>query len=250
MSALENAVLVEKALDRLDRVNSNKAYLLWTREHFAQIFPHGCSIFCLGRIYKNGVSAVRLLPSENFPPTYLDALKQANGLYFSEAIQSWLETDDVLLLDAKTIGRHPNKKWRENFKRSGLENIASHGVFDVSRQFATYFSFHQMPEPLEIRRRQLLKLFVPHMHVVLLRVLHKTRTHPAALNSNRKLTPREHEVLRWVCKGKTSTEIASILGVKPNTTRNQIQNILVKLRVNTRAQAAAKAVREGLVIPE
>ena len=59
---------------------------------------------------------------------------------------------------------------------------------------------------------------------------------------------RELEVLTWVCDGKTSAEIASILGISLSTVRNQIQSTLVKLRVNTRSQAVAKAIKKGLVV--
>jgi two-component system, NarL family, nitrate/nitrite response regulator NarL len=61
------------------------------------------------------------------------------------------------------------------------------------------------------------------------------------------LTPREHEVLAMLVEGARSEEIGSKLSISPNTVRTHIQNILMKLQVHSRLEAAAFAVRYGLV---
>ena len=55
------------------------------------------------------------------------------------------------------------------------------------------------------------------------------------------LTSREVEVLEWVKKGKTNPEIARILGVTFPTVKNHIQKIMIKLRINNRAEAVGRA---------
>jgi DNA-binding CsgD family transcriptional regulator len=57
------------------------------------------------------------------------------------------------------------------------------------------------------------------------------------------LTAREIECLRWVSVGKTDTEIAVILSIKPRTARFHIENAKKKLGVATRVQAVAEALR-------
>lgn len=57
------------------------------------------------------------------------------------------------------------------------------------------------------------------------------------------LTAREVECLRWVSVGKTDTEIAVILAIKPRTARFHIENAKRKLGVATRVQAVAEALR-------
>lgn len=64
------------------------------------------------------------------------------------------------------------------------------------------------------------------------------------------LTPREGEVLRLVAAGATSREMAETLQVTENTINFHVKNILAKLRVKNRAQAAAYAVRSGLDRPD
>ncbi len=66
-------------------------------------------------------------------------------------------------------------------------------------------------------------------------------------NSTRSLTPREREVLQLVTKGMTNKEIGAQLHIAENTVKNHLRNILEKLHLQNRAQAAAYAVREGLV---
>lgn len=61
------------------------------------------------------------------------------------------------------------------------------------------------------------------------------------------LTPREREVLAMLVEGKSSGVIAKSLGVSPNTVRTHIQNILIKLQVHSRLEAASFAVRYRLV---
>lgn len=51
------------------------------------------------------------------------------------------------------------------------------------------------------------------------------------------LTPREREVGRWLCDGKTNSEIALILGIKPGTVKRHLENIYGKLGVPNRASA-------------
>jgi DNA-binding NarL/FixJ family response regulator len=61
------------------------------------------------------------------------------------------------------------------------------------------------------------------------------------------LTPREIEVLEQVVKGATNKEIAEALVITENTVKIHLRNILEKLHLQNRIQAAVYAVREGLV---
>lgn len=61
------------------------------------------------------------------------------------------------------------------------------------------------------------------------------------------LTQREKEVLKFVSLGSTNKEIASELCISENTVKNHVRNILEKLHMQNRVQAAAYAMREGLI---
>ncbi|HUG87949.1 MAG TPA: response regulator transcription factor [Actinomycetota bacterium] len=61
------------------------------------------------------------------------------------------------------------------------------------------------------------------------------------------LTRREHDVLALLVEGASSQEMVRELRVSRNTVRTHIQNILTKLQVHSRLEAAAFAVRHGIV---
>jgi NarL family two-component system response regulator LiaR len=60
------------------------------------------------------------------------------------------------------------------------------------------------------------------------------------------LTPRELEVLRLVAQGRDNREIAEVLVISDTTVRTHVSNILSKLHLASRTQAALYALREGL----
>ena len=63
------------------------------------------------------------------------------------------------------------------------------------------------------------------------------------------LSQREIETLTWSARGKTSDEIASILGLSKRTVDFHIDNARAKLGVSSRIQAAVKAATGGLIEP-
>ena len=63
------------------------------------------------------------------------------------------------------------------------------------------------------------------------------------------LTPRELEVLRSLSEGLSTPEICERLFIAPNTLRTHVQNIMGKLRVHSKLEAVAFALRYRLVDP-
>jgi DNA-binding NarL/FixJ family response regulator len=60
------------------------------------------------------------------------------------------------------------------------------------------------------------------------------------------LSPRELEVLRLIAQGMENAEIAQALNISPRTAKNHVSNILSKLGLPSRVQAAVFAVRQGV----
>jgi DNA-binding NarL/FixJ family response regulator len=60
------------------------------------------------------------------------------------------------------------------------------------------------------------------------------------------LTARELEVLRLLAAGRANKEVAAELGISERTARTHVSNILRKLGLSSRTQAALWAVGEGL----
>lgn len=61
------------------------------------------------------------------------------------------------------------------------------------------------------------------------------------------LTPREVEILQYVIRGLTNREIAEELCISENTVKNHLRNVMEKLHMQNRVQAAAYALNVGLI---
>lgn len=72
-----------------------------------------------------------------------------------------------------------------------------------------------------------------------------SRANFKAQHSN--LTEREYEVLKLVVDGKSNNDIARILTISEHTAKAHVCNIIQKMVVDDRTQAAVKALKEGLV---
>ena len=83
------------------------------------------------------------------------------------------------------------------------------------------------------------------------KVLRKIRSSAAQPDIERtiksELSDREIEVLKLIANGKDNAEIAADLHISPKTVKNHISNILMKLQIENRIQAAVYAVRSGIV---
>jgi NarL family two-component system response regulator LiaR len=80
------------------------------------------------------------------------------------------------------------------------------------------------------------------------RVLQELAHPPQRPPTSEPLTEREVEVLRLVAHGESNQEIAAALGIGEGTVRVHVSNILSKLHLASRTQAALYALREGLAL--
>jgi len=123
-------------------------------------------------------------------------------------------------------------------------------VFDAIRSGAAGYLLKDSPREMLI---QAVKQTVEGKTYIDPSVAGKLLTHIA----NRGVTPntalaaslndREKEVLTWLTRGLSNTEIGQRLFLSEGTVRNHITTIFSKLEVNDRTQAAVKALRYGLV---
>ena len=91
-------------------------------------------------------------------------------------------------------------------------------------------------------------LISPHIASKVLQRLRASSTQPEIERAIRtELSEREIDVLKLIANGKDNAEIAAELHISPKTVKNHISNILMKLQIDNRIQAAVYAVRSGIV---
>ena len=91
-------------------------------------------------------------------------------------------------------------------------------------------------------------LISPHIASKVLQRVRATGTSEAdAALIRAELSDRELEVLKLIANGKDNAHIAAELHISPKTVKNHISNILMKLQIDNRIQAAVYAVRSGIV---
>ena len=91
-------------------------------------------------------------------------------------------------------------------------------------------------------------LISPNIAAKVLQRVRATSTRPEIANTIRaELSDREIEVLKLIANGKDNAVIAGELHISPKTVKNHISNILMKLQIDNRIQAAVYAVRSGIV---
>jgi DNA-binding NarL/FixJ family response regulator len=90
-------------------------------------------------------------------------------------------------------------------------------------------------------------LISPHIASKVLQRVRAASVEAGGAVARPELSERETEVLRLIANGKDNAEIAQELHISPKTVKNHISNILMKLQIENRIQAAVYAVRSGLV---
>ena len=82
----------------------------------------------------------------------------------------------------------------------------------------------------------------------MLQQVRATAASPDAAETIRaELSEREIDVLKLIASGNDNAMIAAELHISPKTVKNHISNILMKLQIENRIQAAVYAVRSGIV---
>ena len=72
-------------------------------------------------------------------------------------------------------------------------------------------------------------------------------SHTVGRHVRAELSDREIQVLKLIANGMDNGQIAADLHISPKTVKNHISNILMKLQIENRIQAAVYAVRSGIV---
>ncbi len=108
-------------------------------------------------------------------------------------------------------------------------------------------SIHELMAGIEAASRGE-SLISPGIAAKVLQRVRATSAQPEIAEAIRsELSDREIQVLKLIANGKDNALIAAELHISPKTVKNHISNILMKLQIDNRIQAAVYAVRSGIV---
>ncbi|MDO9050411.1 MAG: transcriptional regulator EpsA [Methylotenera sp.] len=136
----------------------------------------------------------------------------------------------------------------QDLKDSELKSLVVHGFGDHNSKISSVVILARLHKAPSANTARIFELMMPNLHCALIRITSQ-RSNTVFNNSNVSsiVTNRESEILQWLHMGKTNWEISSILDISPLTVKNHVQNILRKLDVQNRSQAAVKAAKIGLI---
>jgi LuxR family quorum-sensing transcriptional regulator LasR len=168
-------------------------------------------------------------------PGLLHALTRVTPLLWSDIVHADTDADALAFVNAA--------------RGKGLEcgvTIPLHGPGpDVLATFSVVIDTRRTaPEQAWPHLRRALPhlcLFALHVHSAVFELLNRPPSPPV------RLTRRERECLRWVVAGKSTWEIAQILGISEHGVTHHVRNVMRKFNCTSRHVAAARASAQRLI---
>lgn len=230
------------------KVNTTDTFRDWVQHSLKYIFPHEALICGIGKI-ENQSADIHQVITCNLPGEYMKSLQLIGGIKTSPVFSQWIKTKRPVLFESTT--QHGQSDWYKNFNHFGLNNMAAHGLCDISSHTTSYFSFSKIPGNLTSQHAEMLEMLVPYLHVTLLRTLNSMKGNEVlSLLPLKKqlLTDRQKEILTLFSQGYSYKEIAEKVQVRSHKTIEQhLDSVRIKFSVKTRRECIQKAISMGLL---
>jgi len=237
--------VVEESL----KVSQNIHLFKWLQGGFQYLLGHEVMVYGVKDNHENFYKFDFLTSVRYFNDTkFNDAIKEKTGI-IQRAIAAWkISSVPLFVTNLLPQGIHHHfavmNVSEEDFNQSELQNFIVHG-YGEHNSIVIFGRLHKNPCP-EIAK--IVEMLMPHLHCTLSNLLNgKIKTLQPLVKTNKKLSSRESQVIQYLYLGKTNWEISNILDVSPLTVKNHVQNIIKKLNVTNRRQAATKAAKLGLI---
>lgn len=178
---------------------------------------------------ESGAEALALAKQLHPDVILMDILMpEGDGLQTADRLRRTQPGTAIIMLTASELDEHVYRAVQLGAAGYLLKSLDAHELFDLMEGVA--------------------RGEVALTRAIAARLLRELR-HPGTPNADGSevLTEREVDVLRLVAQGSSNPQIADELHITVNTVKVHLRNILSKLQLDNRTQAAAYAVQNGLV---
>jgi DNA-binding NarL/FixJ family response regulator len=176
---------------------------------------------------QDGIEVVRMAGDLNPNVVILDIdMPKMNGLEAASQIKSLFPTISILIVSAFQYESYINACFEMGLEGYMLKNSSRTELMNAIRMVHAGDS---------VFSQKTIKV-----------MLQKTKTAHDLVNSG-SLGNREIQIIMLAAKGLTNKEIAKLIKVSEHTISSHFRNIYRKLRVKSRAEAVAFALREGII---
>lgn len=249
----QRTVFIEVIEESL-RIKKRTHLFNWLQRGFQYLLAHEVMLFGVKSLDSHAYDYEYFTSSRYFgdQQMYL-ALQKEDGVV-RQAVAEWRKSHQPVFVVDGLLSDVPTNYTLIQASTEALSNIelksfAVHGFGDMQSHLASIVIFGRLSYPMNKQTATLLKLLMPYLHCAIAQICAGS-SHTGAGSQHQftqKVTKRELQVLTWLHTGKTNHEIADVLHISPLTVKNHVQNIIRKFNVNNRSQAAAAAVRLGLI---
>ncbi len=248
----EQRVVFMEVIEESLRLSQRTHLFNWLQAGFQYLLAHEVMIFGIKSNETEDYDFEYFTSSRYFDEKrFNEAIEREVGL-ISQALHAWKKTAQPVLVTNQMQANEFNQYSvinlpQASLKASEMGDFLAHGFGDNHTRISTFVVFGRLSKKISSNHSRILELIMPHLHCALIRVTSNRSNVVQVSKSAKKITGRESEILQWVHMGKTNWEISTILDISPLTVKNHVQNILRKLDVQNRGQAAVKAAKLGLV---
>ncbi len=236
-------------IDASLRVVKRHHFFSWTQGVGQFLVPHEILVCGMSGSSDPGMHMYFFSSSRYFNQDQFTAVCHPETGLMRHMISHWDSHGQPCLINKQGHSDTSNPDWLEPLETHELRNAAAHGMRGADGTIKSFFCFSRVKEPFPERLTYILHVLTPFLDATLSRVLAEEERESRLLNPRMKvaITRREMEILNCLKEGSTNLDIAALLGLSPHTVKNHIRNILQKLGVQSRAQAAIKAIQLGVL---
>lgn len=243
--------IIEESL----RITHKPHLFNWLQHGFQYLIGHDVMVYGIRPIENKQYEFNYFTTTLDFSDSHFEKSLQKDSGIIHQAIKIWQDFNKPVFVSADL----PNNEFPgysvhnvspHEMQASELKHFVVHGFGDSRSDVSSVVVFGRMNAPINALTAHFLELIMPPLHCALLKVyanryaMQSFATQDAMIKT---ITKREVEVLEWLNTGKTNWEISEILAISPTTVKNHVQNIIRKLGVENRSQAAMKGLSLGLI---